>query len=72
MCESTTQYISSCHDKRLLRWEFKKLGTEEQVISEAAVTLAYIVDRKLENQGRQCMYNVIVRRVLATIVAVDK
>ena len=42
------------------------------MISEAAVGLAYIVDRKLEEQDRQCMYNVTVRRVRATIVAVDK
>jgi hypothetical protein len=26
------------------------------VFSEAAVGLVYIVDRKLEKQGRQCMY----------------
>lgn len=48
---SPTQYISYCYDKRLLRWEFKKLRTEEQVIWEAAVGLAYIVDRKLGKQG---------------------
>lgn len=42
------------------------------MISEAAVGLAYIVHRKLEKQDRQYMYNVTVRRVRATIVAVDK
>ena len=54
-----------------MRWEFKKLA-EEQVILEATVGLAYIVDRKLEKQNRQSMYHLTPRRIRATIVVVEK